>query len=676
MQLGRVHRSRLSSIQTVCSIVRVDKPDLEFGDKVILPPNVLVEIQRLKIPLPLLFKLTSSHASSSECCQYCGVMEFSAPVGQMYAPYWMMQQLGVDEGANVHLESALSIPRGLYCQLQPNRLEILDIAASIGPKILLESAMRRYSCLGVGGTIMIEYGDERFFLKLVQVKPGPVVHLFGDVDLEVDFKVPDSTDPRRPDSALHRDTSTDTYGAHAPLTQAAAPPHAADTSASAVSSYGRRLADGGYVPSTVPQSWSPPIAPLKRVGAAVDTSMSLKHAQTKAKKQTEGLDPLKFKAMKAFSTVGYTLTASPAPAEQAVPCTTAPDAPKTESHDDAARPNPPTGPPVGHAAPNEAISCPCCLADLPPANADLHMLRCKQHTAYHRFVCGTCHERVLRTHAHDHVHCASCHFIGSSAAVAAHTAEIHAPVKCTCGASFPADAMAVHKGSTCPHAIVQCGLCFLSFQHQKFAAHYSVCSNRTQQCEVCNKRPEQRSNPLRPTSLRLWSHRPSMATTVPLPKRSRVRTAATLPSPTSLRWTATRNHDAPLPRTSTRPTTPRSFAGSCAERLTWTNRPRRRDPLAMEGLLRWLASESSSRRNLPKKQRRRRLHKTISTFCWDHRMQNRSGTAPSSRLYKAMPWGSARPKPRGTNKSSRFWGDPRRRPYRRDSKQIERPIKF
>ncbi|ETW05883.1 hypothetical protein, variant 3 [Aphanomyces invadans] len=490
-----VTRAPLASTQIVpytgsftCnSVAFIDKPDLEFGDKVILPPNVLVEIQRLKIPLPLLFKLTSSHASSSECCQYCGVMEFSAPVGQMYAPYWMMQQLGVDEGANVHLESALSIPRGLYCQLQPNRLEILDIAASIGPKILLESAMRRYSCLGVGGTIMIEYGDERFFLKLVQVKPGPVVHLFGDVDLEVDFKVPDSTDPRRPDSALHRDTSTDTYGAHAPLTQAAAPPHAADTSASAVSSYGRRLADGGYVPSTVPQSWSPPIAPLKRVGAAVDTSMSLKHAQTKAKKQTEGLDPLKFKAMKAFSTVGYTLTASPAPAEQAVPCTTAPDAPKTESHDDAARPNPPTGPPVGHAAPNEAISCPCCLADLPPANADLHMLRCKQHTAYHRFVCGTCHERVLRTHAHDHVHCASCHFIGSSAAVAAHTAEIHAPVKCTCGASFPADAMAVHKGSTCPHAIVQCGLCFLSFQHQKFAAHYSVCSNRTQQCEVCNK---------------------------------------------------------------------------------------------------------------------------------------------------------------------------------------------
>ncbi|KAF0686099.1 Aste57867_22064 [Aphanomyces stellatus] len=41
---------------TCYSVAFIDKPDMEFGDKVILPSKVLLEIQCLKIPLPLLFK--------------------------------------------------------------------------------------------------------------------------------------------------------------------------------------------------------------------------------------------------------------------------------------------------------------------------------------------------------------------------------------------------------------------------------------------------------------------------------------------------------------------------------------------------------------------------------------------------------------------------------------------
>jgi ubiquitin fusion degradation protein 1 len=58
----------------------------------------------------------------------------------MFAPYWMMQNLLVDEGALISVESAVSIPGGIYCQFQPHAFEFLDIAAQVGPKVYHLSA--------------------------------------------------------------------------------------------------------------------------------------------------------------------------------------------------------------------------------------------------------------------------------------------------------------------------------------------------------------------------------------------------------------------------------------------------------------------------------------------------------------------------------------------------------
>lgn len=69
------------------------------------------------------------------CVQYCSVQEFSAPTGQVFLPYWMMQNLNVDEGAFVLVSNALAIPRAIYCRLQPEQMQFLDLAAQIGPKV-------------------------------------------------------------------------------------------------------------------------------------------------------------------------------------------------------------------------------------------------------------------------------------------------------------------------------------------------------------------------------------------------------------------------------------------------------------------------------------------------------------------------------------------------------------
>lgn len=49
-----------------------------------------------------------------------------------------MQNLRVDEGGDVLITNAHGIPRGIYCRLQPEETEFLDLAAEIGPKVQVD----------------------------------------------------------------------------------------------------------------------------------------------------------------------------------------------------------------------------------------------------------------------------------------------------------------------------------------------------------------------------------------------------------------------------------------------------------------------------------------------------------------------------------------------------------
>ncbi|KAH9139634.1 hypothetical protein AeRB84_016111 [Aphanomyces euteiches] len=466
----------------VCnSVAFIDKPDLEIGDKVILPSKTLLEIQCLKIPLPLLFKLTSPTLRT--LCQYGGVMEFSAPDGQMYAPYWMMDALGVDEGGQIHIESVLAVRLSLWCisidagsrfqraftasfsQTSLNSWTLLHSSA------LLESTMRRYSCLSLDSFVMMEYGNQRYKLKVVDVKPASVVHLFGDVDLEVDFKMPEKTDPRRPNSAIPRNPSGEVT--QSTLPQVSPAPFVSmsrflltEMYRSAMStSFGRRLADGGFVQSTIDNNATSEPSTRKQ---------SFHQAQAKAFKPREALDPFKFKGVRAFATTGFSLVDNQTCKQ---PATNIPleVASKESTRGETTAP-----------LPTES-TCTYCLAEIPVTNAELHALRCKQNVAYHRYCCPICHEKILRSQEHGHVHCAKCSFIGTSEAVTLHNAATHAEVRCECGERLSTDALAVHKESKCRLTMIPCGLCSLTFKREKFDAHYTTCSNRTQQCEVCTK---------------------------------------------------------------------------------------------------------------------------------------------------------------------------------------------
>jgi ubiquitin fusion degradation protein 1 len=102
----------------------IDKPQLESGDKIIMPPSALDRLASLHIDYPMLFELRNA---GIERVTHCGVLEFIAEEGMIYMPYWMMQNLLLQEGDIVRVRN-VTLPKGTYVKLQPHTTDFLDIS--------------------------------------------------------------------------------------------------------------------------------------------------------------------------------------------------------------------------------------------------------------------------------------------------------------------------------------------------------------------------------------------------------------------------------------------------------------------------------------------------------------------------------------------------------------------
>jgi len=161
----------------------IDRPQLENGDKVILPPSALDRLTRAGIDeFPMLFEITNVKQKKKT---HCGVLEFVADEGVVYLPYWMMQNLLLAEGDVVKFQSA-KLPKGSYVKLRPHTKDFMDIS---NPKAVLETTLRSYTCLTSGDSILISYNNKRYFIDIVDAKPAPAISIV-DTDCEVDFAPP------------------------------------------------------------------------------------------------------------------------------------------------------------------------------------------------------------------------------------------------------------------------------------------------------------------------------------------------------------------------------------------------------------------------------------------------------------------------------------------------------
>uniref|UniRef100_A0A453NHN3 Ubiquitin fusion degradation 1-like protein n=1 Tax=Aegilops tauschii subsp. strangulata TaxID=200361 RepID=A0A453NHN3_AEGTS len=132
--------------------------------------------------------------TAAERTSHCGVLEFIAEEGMIYMPYWMMQNLLLQEGDMVFIKNA-NLPKGTYVKLQPHTTDFLDIS---NPKAILEKTLRNYSCLTTGDSIMVAYNNKKYYIDIVETKPASAISII-ETDCEVDFAPPlDYKEPERP----------------------------------------------------------------------------------------------------------------------------------------------------------------------------------------------------------------------------------------------------------------------------------------------------------------------------------------------------------------------------------------------------------------------------------------------------------------------------------------------
>ncbi len=109
----------------------LDKPNAEFGDKVILPPSALDRLASLHIEYPMLFKIDAPTSGRSTHCgvvrgprmhgspQPCTMLpssqqlEFVAEEGVVYMPHWMMQNMLLQVGDMVKFKN-VSLPKVMH----------------------------------------------------------------------------------------------------------------------------------------------------------------------------------------------------------------------------------------------------------------------------------------------------------------------------------------------------------------------------------------------------------------------------------------------------------------------------------------------------------------------------------------------------------------------------------
>lgn len=179
---GRAMPSRFEEQYHCYSVAYADKAHLEGGDKILLPPSAFDTLARLQVDYPMLFRLSSSQKGTMT---HSGVLEFTAEEGTCFIPFWMMQNLLIEEGALLNITN-VSLPKATFVKLQPQHVDFLEIT---NPRAVLEHALRNYSCVTKGDVVCLPYNGKNYHFELKEVEPQDAACII-ETDCNVDFDAP------------------------------------------------------------------------------------------------------------------------------------------------------------------------------------------------------------------------------------------------------------------------------------------------------------------------------------------------------------------------------------------------------------------------------------------------------------------------------------------------------
>ena len=164
---------------------------VNYGGRVLLPMDCLSEMAQLNLVYPLQFQINTFNGRKA----WVGVLEFEAEGGQIIMPDWLFQQLGLNPGDAVRVQTVV-LPQGGLVKLRPQSRRFIELH---NPKQLLEKHFTQYPVLYKGSTIVLRYLEQDFLLDIMDVQDvsGKSVDAISTVnaratytELKVDFDRP------------------------------------------------------------------------------------------------------------------------------------------------------------------------------------------------------------------------------------------------------------------------------------------------------------------------------------------------------------------------------------------------------------------------------------------------------------------------------------------------------
>lgn len=169
------------------SLHPVYSQEMEFGDKIVAPKSLLMEVKRCRVPIPALMILEPERHMHS--CIYCTVLEYTAEEEFLYLPYWMLSELGykvintqkgmkrtVKAGYGVKLHSyEVSILNNTLSYSIPNCTEVEYFSQHPSNPDEIREALSNYTFIREDSDVTISLKkNEIIILKIVKVLPKPL----------------------------------------------------------------------------------------------------------------------------------------------------------------------------------------------------------------------------------------------------------------------------------------------------------------------------------------------------------------------------------------------------------------------------------------------------------------------------------------------------------------------
>lgn len=151
-----------------------------FGGKVLLPHFILQDLVMEQIEPPYIFNISTNVFGTN-----CGVLEFTAPDGEIIVPEWIFSQLDLKNVVIVKLNKETK--QGKHVKLLPHSVEFLEVD---DPKTELEENLKNYQVLTQGDEILCKLNNCNMRFTVDTIEPECNGIYIVDTDLSVEFLPP------------------------------------------------------------------------------------------------------------------------------------------------------------------------------------------------------------------------------------------------------------------------------------------------------------------------------------------------------------------------------------------------------------------------------------------------------------------------------------------------------